>query len=500
MRGAACVSLAVLATVGVVGSTASAAGLGWHVMPVRHLGRRIGNPQVAAVNRTGTSVVAFASSYSLTLVRRTAHASKFKVAGRISARRPIVMNLTVLADGRFLLVYAARGRLLARGIDAAGRFAGTAHILATGYTTTGPLGDTIPLVVVDSDASRVVVVWGAVNGTTGEVVGAVDDQAGWSSPKIFVQAPAETLFIPQLVHDSQDRFLASVHGTNGDTTAVLWALGAGSQQWSQITPPQATDGSGIASYDGATLASLNGTITAAWQDASAALVVSTWDGSTWSTPERAISPSYSPNGLPAVIYPIFVSDGSRAGIVWTDQSKGPLGPVKATIRASSTESWSAPLVFPHARGALPAYPGALEDAFWFTASGGLAGVWAGNPLKGSTSNGFYFAGLYVGHVGPNGSSATALSRTQHPNNGRYWFVLPSAAGLHTIVWAGVKGREYSTAVTANGAVRPKQLLPACAFPGPAASNPDASAQVMAFSNNNGPVGAPGSKCPAVLLW
>jgi len=139
MRGAACVSLAVLATVGVVGSTASAAGLGWHVMPVRHLGRRIGNPQVAAVNRTGTSVVAFASSYSLTLVRRTAHASKFKVAGRISARRPIVMNLTVLADGRFLLVYAARGRLLARGIDAAGRFAGTAHILATFASALGPM-------------------------------------------------------------------------------------------------------------------------------------------------------------------------------------------------------------------------------------------------------------------------------------------------------------------------------------------------------------------------
>jgi len=496
MRGAACVSLAVLATVGVVGSTASAAGSGWHVTPVRHLGRRIGNPQVAAVNRVGTSVVAFASGYSLTLVRRPVRASKFEVAGRISARRPIVVNLTALADGRFLLVYAAGGRLLARGIDASGRFAGMAHFLATGYTTTGPLGDTIPLVVVDSDASRAVVVWGAVNGATGEVAGAVEDQAGWSSSKIFVQAPAETLFIPQLVHDSQDRFLVSVHGANGDTTAVMWGLAGGSLRWEQVTPPQATDGSGIASYNGATLASLDGTVTAGWQDASAALVVSTWDGSTWSTPERAISASYLPNGLPAVIYPTFVSDGSRAGIVWSDGSKGLLGPVKATIRASSTESWSAPLVFPHARGA-PAYP---EDAFWFTASGGLAGVWEGNPLKGSTSNGFYFAGLYVGHVGPNGSSATALSRTQHPNNGRYWFVLPSAAGLHTIVWAGAKGHEYSTAVTANGAVRPKQPLPACAFPGPAASNPDASPQVMAFSNNIGPVGAPGSKCPAVLLW
>ena len=497
MRGAACVSLAVLATVGVVGSTASAAGLGWHVMPVRNLGRRIGNPQVAAVNRTGASVVAFASGSSLTLVRRTAHASKFKVAGRISARRPLVLNLTALADGRFLLVYAAGGRLLARSVDAAGRFAGTARLLATGYTI--PLADTIPLVVVDSDATRTVVVWGAVNGTTGEVVGAVDDQAGWSSPKILLQAPADKLFIPQLVHDSRDRFFASVHGANGDTTSVMWALGAGSQQWGQITPPEATDGSGIASYNGATLASLNGTITAAWQDASAALVVSTWDGSSWSTPERAISASYASNGLPAVIYPIFVSDGSRAAIVWSDNSNGPLGPVKATIRASSTDSWSAPLVFPHARGLLPGYPDPPEDAFWFTASGELAGVWAGNPLKGSTSNGFYFAGLYVGHVGPNGSSATALSRSQ-PNNGRYWFVLPSAAGLHTIVWAGGKGREYSTVVTANGAVRPKQLLPACAFPGPAASNPDASAQVMAFSNNTGPVGAPGSKCPAVLLW
>jgi hypothetical protein len=498
MRGAACVSLAVLATVGVVGSTASAAGLGWHVMPVRHLGRRIGNPQVAAVNRTGTSVVAFASSYSLTLVRRTAHASKFKVAGRISARRPLVVNLTALADGRFLLVYAAGGRLLARGVDVAGRFAGTAHLLATGYTI--PLADTIPLVVVDSDATRTVVVWGAVNGTTGEVVGAVDDQAGWSSPKIFVQAPAETLFIPQLVHDSQDRFLASVHGANGDTTAVLWALGAGSPQWSQITPPQATDGSGIASYNGATLASLNGTIAAAWQDASAALVVSTWDGSTWSTPERAIAARYAPNGLPAVIYPIFVSDGSRAAIVWSDQSKGLLAPVKATIRASSTDSWSAPLVFPHAHGLLAGYPAPSEDTFWFTASGALAGVWAGDPFKGSTGNGGNFAGLYVGRVGANGSSATALSRTQHPHNGRAWFVLPSAAGLHTIVWADRKGHEFSTAVTANWTVRPKQPLPACSFPGPAASNLDASPQVMAFSNNFGPVGTPGSKCPAVLLW
>jgi hypothetical protein len=366
--------LAVLATVGVVGSTASAAGSGWHVTPVRHLGRRIGNPQVAAVNRVGTSVVAFASGYSLTLVRRTVHASKFEVAGRISARRPIVVNLTALADGRFLLVYAAGGRLLARDIDASGRFAGMVHFLATGYT---PLGDTDPPVVVDSDSSRAVVVWGAINGATGEVAGAVEDQTGWSNSKILVQASAETLFFSQLVHDSQDRFLVGVHGANGDTTAVMWGLAGGSLQWEQVTPPQATDGSRIASYVGATLASLDGTITAGWQDASAALVVSTWDGSTWSTPERAISASYSPNGFPAIIYPIFVSDGSRAGIVWTDQSKGPLGPVKATIRASSTESWSAPLVFPHARGALPASPGALEDAFWFTPSGGLAGVWAG---------------------------------------------------------------------------------------------------------------------------
>ena len=488
--------MAVLATVGVVGSTASAAGSGWHVMPVRHLGRRIGNPEVAAVNRAGTSVVAFESGYSLTLVRRTARASKFEVAGRIFARRPFVLNLTALADGRFLLVYAAGARLVARGIDATGRFAGTAHLLATGYTV--PLADTIPLVVVDSDATRTVLVWGAVNGTTGKVVGAVDDQAGWSSPKIFVQAPAETLFIPQLVHDSQDRFIASVHGANGDTTAVMWALRAGSPQWGQITPPQATDGSGIASYNGATLASLNETITAAWQDASAALVVSTWDGSNWSTPERAIAAPYPANSLPVVIYPIFVSDGSRAAIVWSDQSKGELGPVKVTIRASSTDSWSEPLVFPHARGLLPGYPVPPEDAFWFTASGALAGVWAGNPLRGSTSKGFYFAGLYVGRVGVNGSSATALSRTQ--KNGRYWFVLPSAAGLHTIVWADRKGHEFSTAVTANGAVRPRRPLPACSFPGPAASNPDASPLVMTFSNNFGPVGAPGSKCPAVLLW
>ena len=500
MRRPVCASLAVLATVGVVGSTASAAGLVWHVMPVRHLGRRIGNPQVAAVNRAGTSVVAFASGSSLTLVRRSAHASKFKVAGRISARRPIVVNLTALADGRFLLVYAAGGRLLARGIDAAGGFAGTAQILTTGYGTTG-LGDTIPPVVVDSDASRVVVVWGAVKGTRGEVLGAVDDQAGWSTPKILLQAPADDLFITHLVHDSRDRFLASVHGVNGDTTTVMWALASGSQQWEQVTPPEATDASEIASYNGATLASLNGTITAAWQDLSAALVVSTWDGSSWSTPERAIAARYAPNGLPAVIYPIFVSDGSRAAIVWSDLSKGLLGPpVKATMRASSTDSWSAPLVLPHASGLLPGYPAPPEDTFWFTASGALVGVWAGDPFKGSTRNGRNFAGLYVGRVGANGSSATALSRTQNPNNGRAWFVLPRAAGLHTIVWADRNGHEFSTAVTANGGVRPKQPLPACSFPGPAASNSDASAQVMTFSNNLGPVGAPGSKCPAVLLW
>jgi hypothetical protein len=407
-------------------------------------------------------------------------------------RAPLVLGFTALADGRFLLVYGAGRRLVARNIDPAGRFAGTPHVLAAGFPPgwprSGPIGNTLPIVAVDSDASRAVVVWGAFNGTTGDVEGAVDGQAGWSSSQLFVQGPADTLFIPRLAHDSQDRFLVSVHGANGDTTSVMWGLAGGSQQWQRVTPPQATDGSEIASFNGATLASLSGTVTAAWQDASSALVVSTWDGSAWTAPVTAIDPSRTPNGVLDTIYPLFVSDGSRAAIVWTDTSKGLLGPIKATIRANPTDNWSAPLTLPHGRGLLPSYPAPPADAFWFTPTGALAGAWTGDPSKGGT-----LRSLYVGQVGPNGSSATALSRTQHPNNGRNWFVLPNATGPHTIVWSGRKGHEFAIVVTASGAARPKHPLPACGYPGPAASNADATAQILVVTRY-------GPKCPAVLLW
>src|ERR671936_585922 len=112
MRGfkTACISLAILAGVCVVVSAAGAARTGWHVTPVRSLGTRIGSAQAAAVNRFGTSIVVFASSRSLTVARRTAHASKFKISGRISAHAPsrcpsCLWDLAALADGRFLLVY-----------------------------------------------------------------------------------------------------------------------------------------------------------------------------------------------------------------------------------------------------------------------------------------------------------------------------------------------------------------------------------------------------------
>jgi hypothetical protein len=383
---------------------------------------------------------------------------------------------------------------MASGLDRAGRFRARPHVLATGLSsTTTPY--TLPLVAVDSDASRAVVVWGVSSdlGTNVRVEGAIDDQAGWSGSTTLysVSSSPKGPFIVQLVSDSQDRFLLSLHGTNGDTTAVMWGLPGGSQQWEQVTPPQATDGSPLASYNGATLASVNGTITAAWQDASAALVVSTWEGPTWTMPVTAIAASYR-NGYPVAVYPVFVSDGSRAALIWSDESKGLNGPVKATVRTSSIGSWSAPLVFPHSRGSY--WPPGLGtiDTFWFTASGGLAGIWTGDPVKRFTT------GLYVGRVGAGGASSTVLSRTETPNNGRGWFALRRGAGLTTIVWANKKGREFSATATRNGDLRQKQPLPACGYPGPAASNVEASPQVVAVTPN-GPVGGNGTRCPSLLL-
>jgi hypothetical protein len=105
----------------------------------------------------------------------------------------------------------------------------------------------------------------------------------------------------------------------------------------------------------------------------------------------------------------------------------------------------------------------------------------------------------VGRLGANAASATALSRTQNVNNGRGWFVLPRTAGRNTLVWANGKGREFSSTVTGNGDVQQTRHLPACGYPGPAASNAGASPQVVAVTPN-GPVGGSGTKCPALLLW
>jgi hypothetical protein len=271
----------------------------------------------------------------------------------------------------------------------------------------------------------------------------------------------------------------------------MWGLPAGSQQWEEVTPPQTVDGSGIASVNGSTLASLNGTITAAWQDASGALVVSTWNGSTWTTPVSAIAGSHA-NGYPVVIFPIFVSDGPRTAIVWSDTSKGFHGRIRATIRASVAGSWSAPLVFPQSRGdvVLTVGPDIPLDWFWFTASGALAGVWTGGPIDqpNSGSN----PGLYVGRVSATATSAKAL--TGKLGTGPGSFELSRAGGLHTIVWVDKKkGRAFSATVTQNGVVRGKQRLPACGLPeGPFASNPDASSQVVALLVR--------ASCPAVLLW
>jgi hypothetical protein len=350
----------------------------------------------------------------------------------------------------------------------------------------------LPLVAVESDGSRTVVVWGLRDKTTERIRGAIDDQAGWSATKLFysVKSSKPGLFFLQAVSDSQDRFLVSLQGFNS-TTALMWGLASASQQWEPVTPPQTTDDSALAEQNGATLAAVNGVTTAAWQDASGALVVSTWDGSTWTTPVTAIGGSQSSNGGPAVINPRFVSDGSRAAIVWPDESQTLFGPLKATIRASSGSSWSAPLAFPHSHND----PNSYQETFWFAPSGALAGIWSdSNFPKPSPPT------LYAGTVSGNAASAAALGKTQNPVSARPWFVLPRAAGLRTVVWPDAKDREFSTTVTANGAIQPKQAFPACAAPTAAASSPNAPAKVVAVAPMGHTPATSGPKCPALLLW
>jgi hypothetical protein len=460
-------------------------------MHVRSLGHRIGTAWGAAVSKSGTSLVVFGSKGSLTIARRTEHASKFKISARLSAHKPEVISLTALDSGRFLLVYTTDRGLLARDVNGAGHFGGSAHVLAAGHSISFI---SLPLVSVVSEASRTVVVWGVHQGKTERIKGAIEDQAGWSGAKLLYSARSLKAgpFFQQVVSDSQDRFLVSLQGSyTAVPAAVMWGVPQGSRQWEPVTPPQTTNDSTLAEQNGATLASVNGVITAAWQDASGALVISTWDGSTWTTPVRAIAGSQTSNG-PAVIYPRFVSDGSRAAIVWGDESESPFGPLKATIRAGSGGSWSAPLTFPHSRND----PNSYQETFWFAPSGSLAGIWSDSNFPKLASP----PTLYAGTVSGNAPSATALARTQNPESARSWFVLPRAAGLRTIVWADPKDREFSATLTPNGAIEQKQSFPACADPGVAASNPDASAHVVAVTPIGDSPGTSGPKCPALLLW
>ena len=502
MRRAGSALVAVLAVLCVAGSPAGAAGTGWHVTPIAQLGSRLGDVRGAAVNRFGTSVVVFSSGHSLSVARRTANGSRFKVVGRLSARWPLLMGLTALANGRFLLVYAARRRLLARTIDAGGRFRGEAHVLASRWTM--PNGSFLfppspSVVVVGSDASRAVVVWGVTAGRSEEVQGAIVSRTGWSSSKVFYEtrSPRAGPYRVLVASDDQDRFLISLHGANGDTTARMWGLAGGAQHWVRVTPPQVSDGSLIAASEGATVASVNGSITAAWQDAAAALVVSTWNGSTWTKPVTAISGSHGASGLPVAIYPVFVSDGSRAALVWSDFSQGFLGPVEATIRSSPGASWSAPLVFPHSHSACWLPNAITLDTFWFTKTGALAGFWTGDGITADPStNSAEVAGLYVGYVGAAGTSAKALSQTQNATHNN-WFALARADDLHTIVWDNGNGKQFSATVAQDGTVGPSQRLHLCSWPYSGASNPDASAQLLI-----GGVHLRRNRlaCSPVLLW
>lgn len=482
-----------LAAVCVVGSSADAAGTGWHVTPATQFGARLGGGQAAAVNRFGTSVVAFPSAHSVSVARRPANGSRFTTVGRLSLRWPYVVGLTALGDGRFLLLYTSQRRLVAREMDAGGRFRGPTHVLAPRWS--GSTGLLFPpsrsLVVVESDATRAVVVWGMTSGQTQRVEGAIVGGTRWSASKVLyeTQSSQRRLYRVLVASDDQDRFLVSLHGANGDTTTRMWGLAGGSQQWTRVTPPQALSASPLASDLGATVASVNGSITAAWQDASAALVVSSWDGSTWTTPVTAIAASH----VPTTIYPLFVSDGSRAALVWSDLSHGFLGPVEATIRSSPGGGWSAPLVFPHSHGSYWVPSAVTLDTFWFTTTGALAGFWEGDPISASTG----VAGLYVGYVGAAGSSAKTLSQTQNGTGGN-WFSLARADDLRTIVWENGKGKQFSATVTQDGTVGPSQRLHLCAWPFSGASNPDALPEVV--TGGGAHVGRNRRACSPVLLW
>ena len=493
--------MALLAVLCTAGAAADAARTGWHVMPAARLGAQLDLCcTAAAVNRSGTTVVVFPSAHSLRVVRRPANGSRFETAGRLRARWPFVLGLTALGNDRFLLLYATRRQLVAREIGAGGRLRGRPHVLAAGYNVSGNLlfPPSRSQVVVDSNASRAVAVWGVNHGTTGRVEGAILGRTGWSRSKVFheTQVP-RALYRVIVASDDQDRFLVSLHGANGDTTARMWALAGGSQQWTKVTPPQAADGSLLASTNGATVASVNGSITAAWQDASAAIVVSTWNGSIWTKPVTAFAKTHGHS-----IYPVFVSDGSRAALVWSDvfsdPSQGIAGPVEATIRSSPGGSWSAPLVFPHSHGSYWVPSLNTIDTFWFTETGALAGIWNGDPITGDPSTGSAdVAGLWVGYVGAGGSAATALSQTQDGTNGRVWFALARAGDLHTILWANGDGSQFSTTVNKDGSIGASQRLHLCAWPY-GASNPDASAQVLI----DGGAHLAGNRlaCSPVLLW
>ena len=467
-------------------------------MPAARLGAQLDRCcATAAVNRSGTSVVVFASAHSLRVARRAADGSQFETAGRVSARWPFVLGLTALGNGRFLLLYATKRQLVARELGAGGSLRGRPHVLATGYNVSGNLLFP-PSVVVDSDASRAVAVWGVNHGATGRVEGAILGRTGWSRSKVFYRTKSpRALYRVIVASDNQDRFLVSLHGANGDTTSRMWALAGDSQQWEKVTPPQAADGSLLASTNGATVASVNGSITAAWQDASAAIVVSTWNGSTWTTPVTAFAKTHGHS-----IYPVFVSDGSRAALVWSDvfsdPTQGIAGPVEATIRSSPGARWSAPLTFPHSHGSYWVPSLNTIDTFWFTATGALAGIWDGDPITGDPSTGSAgVAGLWVGYVGTGGSAATLLSGTQDGTNSQIWFALARAGDLHTILWANGDGAQFSATVDKDGTVGASQRLHLCAWPY-GASNPGASAEVLI----DGGAHLAGNRlaCSPVLLW
>ena len=128
------IMLGFLTVVCVAGPAADAAGTGWHVQPAARLGAQLSNVHAAAVNRSGTSVVVFSSAHSVSVVQRAGNGSRFKTVGRLSLRWPYVVGITALADGRFLLLYTSQRRLVARELDAGGRFRGAAHVLASRWS------------------------------------------------------------------------------------------------------------------------------------------------------------------------------------------------------------------------------------------------------------------------------------------------------------------------------------------------------------------------------